>query len=93
MSLTTHGAVTAPLGTTTAFHWVLTVQTANGGIHTLSGGTYLRPGQSRAEVFAGLLEQAATVLATQRPVVLFFSLERDELTPADRLDNGTGVRQ
>lgn len=59
-------------------HWIMTIQ--NGmAQHTLSGDVDVDPGATRSEVYDGIYERALASSRFGKAIVLFFSLEPNEL--------------
>ncbi|OEJ51983.1 hypothetical protein [Streptomyces agglomeratus] len=64
--------------TSTAYFWVMTV--AGGGDRsTLTGSFTPLPGDTRRDAFAQVMSFVERKTGLERPTVLFFSLEPDQL--------------
>ncbi|MCF3104508.1 hypothetical protein IPZ58_23355 [Streptomyces roseoverticillatus] len=63
---------------TTAYHYIITIQTSNGAMRTQDGLLHRGPGATRAECLRGVVEPLYAEFG--RPaVILFFSLEPNTL--------------
>ena len=88
--MTTTAEIAPPGATATArLHWIITLQAGGSrslSVGTIAGADTFTAGGTRAQVFNWAIGNAARQLAVADPafrdgpyVVLFFSLERDEL--------------
>jgi hypothetical protein len=67
------------------FHFVMTLThpTSNGSATATFSGTYTpTAGETRADVYIKIFNSVAKQIHADRPNVLFFSLERNELSAA-----------
>lgn len=70
---------TAP-PTGTVYHWVMTVQTADGRRATFDGTTQpLAPGTTRTQYYKAVRELLEKDVGTDQLTVLFFSMDPDAL--------------
>lgn len=67
--------------TTTAYHWIITVQFGNGmRTGTYDGSVDITPGiNTRSSVYADLRKHMAQVVGTDQLIVLFFDLQPNRL--------------
>ncbi|MER6911128.1 hypothetical protein ABT354_05570 [Streptomyces sp. NPDC000594] len=66
--------------TTVSYHFIITIQSGNGGMATTDGTVSITPGaHSRMQAYTTLREQALAQYGMPSAVVVFFALEPNRL--------------